>query len=137
VLACCRGLIRDTRIAAAIDEAGDIWISGSFGMRPPQIGGDAIGDRRDVVSHMHGLGDFADEYGNTVELEVDGLRLRVLGGSSSQLTPPSLSASRRASHNLVIGGWCLGSPGSSHSRMRRFEPVRHALSPASCPRGVH
>jgi hypothetical protein len=27
---------------------------------------------------MHGLGEFAEEYGNTLELEVDGLRLRVL-----------------------------------------------------------
>src|SRR5687767_6587597 len=33
-----------------IGEAGGIWVSGSFGMRPPQIGGDTVGDRLDVVS---------------------------------------------------------------------------------------
>jgi hypothetical protein len=47
-------------------------------MRPPQIGGDAIGDRLDVVTHMHGLGAFADEFANSIELEVDAVPLRVL-----------------------------------------------------------
>jgi predicted nucleotidyltransferase len=68
----------DSRIGEAVREAGGIWVSGAFGMRPPQIGGDAIGDRLDVVTHMHGLNDFTEEYANTVELEIDGLRLRVL-----------------------------------------------------------
>jgi predicted nucleotidyltransferase len=68
----------DRRIAEAVGEAGGIWVSGSFGMRPPQIGGDAVGDRLDVVTHMHGLGAFADEYANAIDVEVDGLRLKVL-----------------------------------------------------------
>jgi predicted nucleotidyltransferase len=65
-------------IGIAVREAHGIWISGTFGMRPPQIGGDAIGDRIDVVTHMHGLGSFGSEWENTVELLVDGLSLRVL-----------------------------------------------------------
>ena len=68
----------DPRIGAAVREANGIWVSGSFGMRPPQIGGDAVGDRLDVVTHMHGLGPFVDEYSHSVELAVDGVPLRVL-----------------------------------------------------------
>jgi hypothetical protein len=68
----------DVRIEEAVREAGGIWISGSFGMRPPQIGGDAMGDRLDVVTHMHGLGSFTQEFENTIEIEVDTVPLRVL-----------------------------------------------------------
>jgi hypothetical protein len=58
----------------------DLWFEtlGSFGMRPPQIGGDTVGDRLDIVTHMHGLGTFAEEYPNAIEMEVDGIRLQVL-----------------------------------------------------------
>jgi hypothetical protein len=35
----------DSRIFDAVHEAGGIWVPGSFGMRPPQIGGDVVGDR--------------------------------------------------------------------------------------------
>ena len=48
----------DSRIFDAVHEAGGIWVPGSFGMRPPQIGGDVVGDRLDVVTHMDGLGQF-------------------------------------------------------------------------------
>ncbi len=68
----------DLRIGAAVRDAGGIWVSGTFGMRPPQIGGDTVGDRLDVVVHMHGLGKFAEEFANTVTLEVDGVPLHVL-----------------------------------------------------------
>jgi predicted nucleotidyltransferase len=70
--------ISDDRIAEAIREAHGIWVSGSFGMRPPQIGGDAVGDRLDVVTHLHGLGSFAEELANAIAVEIDGLPLRVL-----------------------------------------------------------
>lgn len=70
--------LTDPRIAGAIRSAGGIWVSGSFGIRPPQIGGDAIGDRLDVVTTLDGLGEFTDELKNSIELEVDGLPLRVL-----------------------------------------------------------
>ncbi len=68
----------DPRIGAAVREAGGIWVSGSFGMRPPQIGGDVLGDRLDVVVHMHGLGKFVDELAHTTIIEVDNIPLRVL-----------------------------------------------------------
>jgi hypothetical protein len=70
--------LSDRRIADAIREAKGIWVSGTFGARPPQIGGDAVGDRLDVVTHMDGLGKFADEYGSAIEILIDGLRLRLL-----------------------------------------------------------
>ena len=47
-------------------------------MRPPQIGGDALSERLDVVTHMHGLGRFDAEFANTVVFDVDGISLRVL-----------------------------------------------------------
>jgi predicted nucleotidyltransferase len=43
-----------------------------------EIGGDTVGDRLDVVTHMHGLGTFAEELANTKEVVVDGVPLRVL-----------------------------------------------------------
>jgi predicted nucleotidyltransferase len=70
--------ISDLRIGDAAREANGIWVSGSFGMRPPQLGGEALGDRLDVVTHMHGLGPFAEELKHSRELVVDGIPLRVL-----------------------------------------------------------
>jgi hypothetical protein len=68
----------DPRIAEAARAAGGFYAPSSFGLRPPVFGGDALGDRFDVVVHMHGLGSFADEWGNTQEMVVDGVPLRVL-----------------------------------------------------------
>lgn len=68
----------DPRIGEAVAEVGGIWVTGSFGMRPPQIGGDVVGDRLDVVTHMHGMGSFAEELPDSIEIEVDAIRLRVL-----------------------------------------------------------
>jgi predicted nucleotidyltransferase len=68
----------DLRIGEAAREANGIWVSGTFGMRPPQLGGDALGDRLDVVSHMHGLGSFQDELCNARDIEIDGIPLKVL-----------------------------------------------------------
>jgi predicted nucleotidyltransferase len=70
--------LSDARIFEAVREAKGIWLPGSFGMRPPQIGGDVVGDRLVVVTYMHGLGKFAEEFGNTVPIAVDGIPLRVL-----------------------------------------------------------
>jgi len=50
--------VTDSRIGDAVRAAGGVWISGSFGLGPPRIGGDALGDRFDVVTHMSGLGSF-------------------------------------------------------------------------------
>jgi len=70
--------LSDSRIGEAAAEAHGIWVSGTFGMRPPQLGGEAIGDRLDVVTHMHGLRDFAAEWNETSQIDVDGIPLRVL-----------------------------------------------------------
>src|SRR5262245_12481863 len=91
--------VSDERIGLAVREAGGIWISGNFGMRPPQIGGDSVGDRLDVVTHMHGLGAFADEYANAVEIEIDGIPLRVL---PLERIIVSKSASKRSKDIAVL-----------------------------------
>lgn len=53
----------------------DLWFEDTS---DPRIGGDVIGDRLDVVTHMDGLEKFADEFANSIEINVDGLPLRVL-----------------------------------------------------------
>lgn len=68
----------DARIAEAAREAGGFYVSGSFGMRPPALGGEELSDRFDVVLTMDGLGSFAMESGNAIELEIDGVPVRVL-----------------------------------------------------------
>ena len=68
----------DDRIGEAVRAVGGIWASGSFGMRPPAIGGESLGDRFDVVTHMHGMRDFQSEYGDAVQANVDGVLLRLL-----------------------------------------------------------
>ncbi len=54
------------------------WVSGTFGMSPPRIGG-APGERFDAVTTMSGLGRFADELPYVHEEVVDGIPLPVLG----------------------------------------------------------
>jgi predicted nucleotidyltransferase len=68
--------IDDERIRFAAKDAGGFWISG-FGMQPPSFGGPGL-DRIDVVLTAHGLEAFATEYERTSEMEIDGIRLRIL-----------------------------------------------------------
>lgn len=68
----------DPRIHEAAKRAGGIWIPGSFGMMPPMIGGDVLGDRFDVVLTLTGLDDFSVEAQNAQTIEVDGIALPVL-----------------------------------------------------------
>lgn len=68
----------DPRIAEAARTVGATWIPGGFASRPPLIGGEVLGDRFDVVVHMHGLRDFAAEYEASREVVVDGVPVRVL-----------------------------------------------------------
>src|SRR2546423_1405568 len=68
----------DPGIGEAAREAGGIWVSGMFGVRPPALGGDSLGDRFDVVILASGLRSFADEYAESLALEVEGVPLRVL-----------------------------------------------------------
>jgi hypothetical protein len=64
----------DPALSEAVSAAGGIWV----GMMPPAIGGDALGDRFDVVVHMHGLGAFELEHENALQMTIDGVPVRVL-----------------------------------------------------------
>lgn len=67
----------DPRIAEAARAVGGLYVSGSFGMQPPTIGG-ALGDRFDVVTHAHGLGRFEDELPATRTIDLQGIPVRIL-----------------------------------------------------------
>jgi predicted nucleotidyltransferase len=68
----------DPNIHEAARRAGGVWIPSSFGMMPPMIGGDALGDRFDVVLTLSGLEDFSIESQTAKTIDVDGLALPVL-----------------------------------------------------------
>jgi hypothetical protein len=70
--------VTDLRIAEAARASGGIWISGSFGMGPPRVGGEALSERFAVVTHMSGLGDFASEYEWVRRETIDGVPIPVL-----------------------------------------------------------
>jgi len=46
-------------------------------MQPPQLGG-ALGDRFDVVTHVHGARSFDEENADAVDLTLEGVRLRLM-----------------------------------------------------------
>jgi predicted nucleotidyltransferase len=68
----------DPRIAEATNAAGGVWVSGTFGMRPPQIGGLAKADRFDVVTHAHGLDAFEQEFDRAQSIDLDGVMVKIL-----------------------------------------------------------
>jgi hypothetical protein len=68
----------DPAIGQAARTANGFWISGSFGRRPPGVGGLGLEDRFDVVLTASGLSDFASEYLGARVVLVDGLELHVL-----------------------------------------------------------
>jgi len=70
--------VTDPRIGAAVKAAGGVWVSGSFGIGPPRIGGDELGDRFDVVIHMSGLADFATEFAAVRREVIDAIDVPVL-----------------------------------------------------------
>lgn len=70
--------VTDPRIGECVRSAGGIWVSGAFGMGSPQVGGDELGERFDVVTHMSGLADFATEYKNVRFEWVDGVSVPLL-----------------------------------------------------------
>lgn len=67
----------DPRLRDIARDAGGFWISG-FGMRPPGFGGSRIGDRFDIVTHVHGVGAFDDEYASAPTIELERLLVKVL-----------------------------------------------------------
>lgn len=68
----------DPRIHDAAKRAGGVWVPGHFGMMPPTLGGDALGDRFDVVLTLSGLNDFDTEYRGAIRLDLDGVSVPVL-----------------------------------------------------------
>jgi hypothetical protein len=68
----------DPRIHEAARRAGGVFVPGSFGMMPPTIGGDALGDRFDVVLTLSGLEEFSREASRALRFDVDGISLPVL-----------------------------------------------------------
>jgi hypothetical protein len=68
----------DPRIEEAARAGGGFWISGSFGMRPPALGGNELSARFDIVTHMHGLAEFEEEYRNALQYKLDGVKVHVL-----------------------------------------------------------
>lgn len=68
----------DPRIADAAKRAGGVWIPGHFGMMPPTLGGDALGDRLDIVVTASGLESFDVEYMGALHLAVDDISISVL-----------------------------------------------------------
>jgi|ERR1019366_591207 hypothetical protein len=70
--------VTDSRIAEAARASGGTWISGSFGMGPPRVGGEALSERFGIVTHMSGLGDFASEYEWVRRETIDGVPIPVL-----------------------------------------------------------
>lgn len=67
----------DTRIGEAARAAGGFYVSGSFGMRPPAFGG-ALGDRFDVVTHVHGADAFDVELARAVDIDLEGVVLHLM-----------------------------------------------------------
>ena len=67
----------DPRIAEAARAAGGFYVSGSFGLRPPALGG-SLGDRFDVVVHVHGAEAFDVERARAVAIDVEGVVLPVM-----------------------------------------------------------
>ena len=60
----------------------DLWfehrVPSHFGMMPPMLGGEELGDRLDVVLTVSGLRDFASEARDAKRIDVDGVDLPVL-----------------------------------------------------------
>ena len=68
----------DAKIHEAARRAGGVWVPTNFGMMPPMLGGEDLGDRFDVVLTLSGLADFATEASGAKTIEIDGLPVPVL-----------------------------------------------------------
>jgi hypothetical protein len=67
----------DPALGEAARAASGLFVSGTFGMRPPMLGG-VLGDRFDVVTHVDGADDFAAERSRAVFIVVSGVKLPVM-----------------------------------------------------------
>ncbi len=68
----------DERIAEAARAVGGFYISGTFGMRPPGLGGAGLDDRFDVVTHLDGMDAFDVEWKRGLETTLDDVPVRLL-----------------------------------------------------------
>lgn len=66
----------DEPLRRALADAGGFWIT-AFALQPPGLGGEGL-ERIDTVLTAHGLDDFNREYARALEMEVDGIPLKVL-----------------------------------------------------------
>jgi hypothetical protein len=89
--------LNDPKFAKALIEVGAGYIP-PFGYNPPMLGGTGS-EPFDVVISMSGLGPFADEFKNAIEIRVGNLRLKVL---SLERILASKTAANRAKDRLVI-----------------------------------
>jgi hypothetical protein len=100
--------VGDPRIAQAVRAAGGIWVSGSFGLGPPRIGGEDLSERLDVVAHMSGLGSFAEEYAALRRENVEGISLpllplrRILESKRVAGRPKDLAAAHAIEEALLL-----------------------------------
>ena len=62
-------------LRSALADAGGFWIA-RFGLQPPGLGGDGL-ERIDTILTAHGLDDFASEYAHALDIDVDGIPLKV------------------------------------------------------------
>jgi hypothetical protein len=70
------GAIDDERLREAARKAGGFYTSG-FGLQPPALGGEGL-DRVDVVLTASGLESFDLEFKRARDVELDGVRVKVL-----------------------------------------------------------
>ena len=68
--------LSDPKLSQALVKVGAAYIP-PFGHNPPMLGG-AGSEPFDVVIRMNGLGEFADEWKNALEITVGKLKLKVL-----------------------------------------------------------
>jgi predicted nucleotidyltransferase len=100
--------VADPRIDEAVRAAGGIWISGSFGLGPPRIGGDTLGERFDVVTRVDGLEDFAAEYARVKVETIEGVRLpllpldRILASKRAAGRPKDLAAAHSIEDAILV-----------------------------------
>lgn len=86
----------DPRISDAARAAGGFYVSGSFGLRPPALGGE-LGERFDVVTNVDGADAFEMELVRAITVDVDGIALplmpleRVLASKRASGRPKDLA----------------------------------------------
>ncbi len=113
--------LADPNLRVALKEAGAAYIP-ALGLNPPMLGGKG-GEVFDIVLTMSGLGRFADEMANTVDVKVATVRLKVL---SLERILASKTAADRPKDRLVIPVLenALRTVGTKRKKNERTRPKR-------------